>query len=49
LITAPAATAGRSRPRTCTGGCAPRAIASRPASSASTTRAPSLVSSRTRA
>ena len=46
LITAPPATARRSRPRTCTGGSAQRATASCPASSASTTRAPSLVSSR---
>jgi integrase len=43
------ATARRSRPRTVTGGCAQRATTSCPASSASTTRAPSLVSSRTRA
>ena len=49
LITAPTATARRARPRTCTGGCAQRAITWCPASSASTTRTPSLVWSRTRA
>ena len=43
LITAPPATAPRLRPRTCTGGCAQRATTSCPASSASTTRTPSLV------
>ena len=49
LITAPARGSTSRTSRTCTGGCAERAITSCPASSASTTRTPSPVWSRTRA